>query len=314
MRAGGARRARARPLRRGDAPAQRRAGRTPSPGAAMVALQEGVPVRPPRSTARRCGARATSTRARSPGASRSTSPGCRGTRRATARPRPRSRRELRRLWDWLVRDARARPAGRRRASRRDDEPARDGRDRRLPERRQVDADQPADRDARRGRPRDAGRDARPQGARLRVERQASSSSIDTGGVDIADETPITRSIAEQARAGDRGGRPRALRRRRARGITPGRRGDRGDPPQPRTSRCSCSRTRSTTRAATRRARVPPARPRRPGPALRAARPRHRRPARRDRRAAAGRGPRGRCGTRRSASRSSAGRTSASRRS
>ena len=41
-----------------------------------------------------------------------------------------------------------------------------GGDRRLPQRRQVDAHQPADRDARGRRARDAGRDARPQGARL----------------------------------------------------------------------------------------------------------------------------------------------------
>ena len=52
--------------------------------------------------------------------------------------------------------------------------ARHRRDRRLPERRQVDARQPADRHARGGRARDAGRHARPQGARLRVERQAAS--------------------------------------------------------------------------------------------------------------------------------------------
>ena len=45
-----------------------------------------------------------------------------------------------------------------------------GRDRRVPERREVDARQPADRDAHRGRPRDARRHARPQGAPLRVVR------------------------------------------------------------------------------------------------------------------------------------------------
>ena len=51
-------------------------------------------------------------------------------------------------------------------------PARHGRDRRLPERRQVDADQPADLDAGGRRPRDERDDPRPQGARLRVGRQA----------------------------------------------------------------------------------------------------------------------------------------------
>ena len=54
--------------------------------------------------------------------------------------------------------------------------ARHGRDRRLPERRQVDADQPADRDARGGRPRDARRHARPQGAARRLERRSTSCS------------------------------------------------------------------------------------------------------------------------------------------
>ena len=50
-----------------------------------------------------------------------------------------------------------------------------------------------------GRARDAGHDARPQGA----DREWNGKRfllIDTGGVDIADRSPITRQIAEQARA------------------------------------------------------------------------------------------------------------------
>ena len=39
--------------------------------------------------------------------------------------------------------------------------------------------------------------------------------VDTGGVDLADSTPMTQTIAQQARARGRGGRPRPLRRRRA---------------------------------------------------------------------------------------------------
>ena len=124
------------------------------------------------------------------------------------------------------------------------------RDRRLSERRQVDARQPADRDARGGRPRDAGRHARPQGARLRVGRQAvparSTRAASTSPTDAA----ITRSIADQARAAVAGGRPRPLRRRRAERAS--RPATRSSPRScaARTSRCSCSRTRSTTRAAT----------------------------------------------------------------
>ena len=99
---------------------------------------------------------------------------------------------------------------------------RHGRDRRLPERRQVDADQPADRDARRGRPRDERHDARPQGARLRVDRQA----LPARSTPAASTSPRKRrdhALDRRAGArGDRRGRPRAVRRRRARrASTPG---------------------------------------------------------------------------------------------
>ena len=164
-------------------------------------------------------------------------------------------------------------------------PRRNRRDRRLPERRQVDARQPADRHARGGRPRDAGRHARPEGARLRVERQPAFLLIDTGGVDIAGDGRRSRaSIADQARAAvaeadlvlfvvdaqvghharRRGGRRRSCASRSKPVLVLANKID--DPAQD---------------AA--RARVPPARARRPDPALRAARARHRRPARRDRR-------------------------------
>ena len=73
------------------------------------------------------------------------------------------------------------------------------RDRRLPERREVDARQPPDRHA--GPPSCTRRRA---STRDRKElicewRNRRFLLIDTGGVDIADATPITRSIADQAR-------------------------------------------------------------------------------------------------------------------
>ena len=75
--------------------------------------------------------------------------------------------------------------------------------------------------------------------------------IDTGGVDIADETPITRSIATQAKEAVARGRPRPLRRRRAgRESPPATRRWRRSSAR-RRSPCSCSRTRSTTRGRTR---------------------------------------------------------------
>ena len=139
--------------------------------------------------------------------------------------------------------------------------------------------------------------------------------IDTGGVDIADPTPITRSIADQAREAvaeadlvlfvvD------AQRRDHA-----GRRGGRADPPRVAQAGARAREQDRRPEAGVARARAAPARPRRPDPDLRPARARHRRPARRDRRLARGarrERPRRSCPTTRSASRSSAARTSASR--
>ena len=136
--------------------------------------------------------------------------------------------------------------------------------------------------------------------------------IDTGGVDIADQTPITRSIAEQAHAAIAEADLILFVVDARAGITP------GDEelaailrtrPQAGAAAGEQDRRPGPGRA---RLRVPPARARRPGAALGPARPRHRRPARRGRdrcfRAAARR----RSARRRSASPSSGGRTSASR--
>ena len=100
------------------------------------------------------------------------------------------------------------------------------RDRRLPERREVDARQPPDRHARGRRPRDLGRHARPQGARLRV--------------------------AEPALPADRHRRRRHRRRDAAHPLDrrPGARGGRARP----TSSSSSSTRRSASRRATRRSR------------------------------------------------------------
>ena len=113
--------------------------------------------------------------------------------------------------------------------------------------------------------------------------------IDTGGVDREDTGPVRPAGRRAGEGGDRRGRPRPLRRRRAGGGHAGGRGARGDPARRRTSRCSSSRTSSTI-------------PRRdaealefhrlglgdPIPLSRHPRPRHRRPARRDRRLPPGR--------------------------
>ena len=107
--------------------------------------------------------------------------------------------------------------------------------------------------------------------------------IDTGGVDIADETPITRSIADQAREAVARGRPRPLRRRRADRHHAGRRGGRADPPRVEEAGARAREQDRRPAAGVARARAAQARPRRPDPDLRPARPRHRRPARRDRR-------------------------------
>ena len=136
--------------------------------------------------------------------------------------------------------------------------------------------------------------------------------VDTGGVDIADPSPLTQQVAEQAR--------RAIAEAdlvlfvvdTRTGITPG---DEELAAILRRSRkpiflIANKIDEPGTRG--RGVRVPPARPRRPDPDLVGARPRHRRPARRDRRAPSRAAARPRRARRRSASRSSAGRTSASR--
>ena len=101
--------------------------------------------------------------------------------RATRRRRSRSRREIRELCatgssrctSSGARDGDAAAHERRptisRGGRGAARDRRHRRDRRLPERRQVDAGQPADPSRGGGRPRDAGRHARPQGAPLRVD-------------------------------------------------------------------------------------------------------------------------------------------------
>ena len=194
--------------------------------------------------------------------------------------------------------------------------ARHGRDRRLPERRQVDADQPADRDARGGRARDAGDDARPQGARLRVERQAVPADRHRRR---RHREPATRSRARSpSRRARRSPRPTSscfvvdaragvtpgdeelaeILRRVAQAGAPAREQDR------RPARRSRSRSSSTASASATRSRSPAMH----GTA----------PATCSTRSSTGcrarRAADGASATRRSASRSSAGRTSASRRS
>ena len=102
---------------------------------------------------------------------------------------------------------------------------------------------------RRGRPRDERHDARPQGARLRVGGQAVPAHRHRRRRHRRASDAIVRSIVDQARAGDRRGRPRPARRRRPRRRHA--RATRSSATILRAlaaSRCSCSRTRSTTRA------------------------------------------------------------------
>ena len=133
----------------------------------------------------------------------------------------------------------------------------------------------------RRRPRDAGRDARPQGARLRMDAASGSSSSTPAASTSPTPTPITRAIVEQARAAVDGGGSRPLRRRRD--ARASRRATRRSPQILRESRkpvLVLANKIDDPREDAARARVPPARPRRPDPDLRPARPRHRRPARR----------------------------------
>ena len=130
-----------------------------------------------------------------------------------------------------------------------------------------------------GRARDAGRDARPQGAARRLERQALPADRH-GRRRRPRDRPVQPRDREAGARRDRGGRPRPLRRRRA--ARDHARATRSwpSPCAPRRSRCSCSRTRSTTRASDLEAvEFHKLGLGDPVPALGAARPRHRRPAR-----------------------------------
>ena len=176
---------------------------------------------------------------------------------------------------------------------------RNRRDRRLSERRQVDAREPADRHARGGRPRDAGRHARPQGARLRVARTSASCSSTRAASTSPTRTPLTKSIADQAREAVAEADLVLFIVDAQIGITP------GDEEVAQILRESkkpvlvIANKIDDPKQEHARARAAPARARRPDPALRPARPRHGRPARRDRRL-----PRG---ARPGAARASAGR-------
>ena len=136
---------------------RRRTGRpgTAQPGAAMVAIQEDVPVVPVAIYGTQFWKVGNFAPARSRSASRCASTGCRRAARATRRRPPRSSAAstCSSTGSPSVHAQRAAAGMRRRRCERADEPperaARHGRDRRLPERRQVDADQPAHVDARR---------------------------------------------------------------------------------------------------------------------------------------------------------------------
>ena len=125
------------------------------PGAAMVALQEDVPVVPVAVYGTQFWSSATSAAARSRSASRSASTACRRTARATARRRPRSSAgSTSSSTSWNGGSSEAR---------------RDRRDRRLPERRQVDARSTA-----------SPRRARPSSTRRRARRATARSSSASG--------------------------------------------------------------------------------------------------------------------------------------
>ena len=213
--------------------------------------------------------------------------------RATRRPRPLLQAEIRRLFDWLVDDprgsaARATPSRVRASRPSTDECSRRPRSEsagtvaivgfpnvgkstlvnRLTQTRAAVVHETA------GVTRDRKELA------LRLERRTFR-LIDTGGVDEADAGPFGRHDRRAGAGGDRRGRPRALRRRRA---------GRDHARATRSSRRSCASSRQAGDRAReqdrrpaprpRRGRVPPARARRPGAALGPPRPRHRRPARR----------------------------------
>ena len=138
---------------------------TAQPGAAMVALQEDVPVVPIAIYGTqfwKVGNFAPCSIAfGEPVRFEGLPKGGRGYKEATVE----IERRINVLFDWLAERARAGPPARIGAAAYEKRRAgRNGRDRRVPERRQVDARQPADGDAPGGRARDARHDARPQGA------------------------------------------------------------------------------------------------------------------------------------------------------
>ena len=233
-------------------PASSRAFGRVQPGAAMAALQEDVPASPrPRSTARSSGRSATGTRSRPRGgaaplrrpAERGEGlPGGVGRDRA-ADPRP----------PRLARRGRcARPAaGRRRHDERDG--ARDhrhGGDRRLPN---VGKPTPINRltETRQAVVHETLCVTRDRKELLADWNGKHFLLIDTGGVDDLATDPFSPSIARQARAAIEEADLVLFVVDARHGITPG---DEEPRPRcgPRASRCSCSRTRSTIRAATSR--------------------------------------------------------------
>ena len=170
---------------------------------------------------------------------------------------PRDRAAHQRALRLARRRARARPPARarRRRCERDDEQLEASRaaERRCSARSRSSASrtsasrrcQPAHLDARRRRPRDARHDARPQGARLRLGRQALPADRH-GRRRHRDPDAVTRSIAEQARAAIEEADLVLLVVDARAGVTPGDE-ELAEILRAAGSPCSCSRTRSTTR-------------------------------------------------------------------
>ena len=252
---------RARPLRRGHAPAERPSRATAQPGAAMVALQEDVPVVPVAIYGTQFWRPGNFAPSRSRSASRCASTACRRAAAATRRRPPRSSAEIQRLFDWLA-DVHARgPAARVDAAAMT--PSTDDVDeRREPticsaRSRSSASRTSASRRSSTGSPRRAPPSCTRRSGTTRDRKELLCEwngkhflLIDTGGVDIADPTPDHALDRRAGARGDRRGRPRPLRRRRARRGS--RRATRSSPRSCARRRrpCSCSRTRSTTRRRT----------------------------------------------------------------